>query len=1275
MSHFLDRLRFFKRIEGKFSNGHGITTSEDRQWEDAYRNRWRFDKVVRSTHGVNCTGGCSWNIHVKNGLVAFEMQATDYPRTRADLPDHEPRGCQRGASYSWYLYSPHRVKYPLIRGRLLDLYRAERARGLDPVEAWRAIQKDPEKRRRYTAVRGLGGFVRAEWDELVEIIAAANVYTIDRYGPDRVIGFSPIPAMSMISYAAGTRYLGLIGGVPLSFYDWYCDLPPSSPQTWGEQTDVPEAADWYNAGYIICCGANLPMTRTPDAHFYSEVRYKGTKVVAIAPDYAEYVKFADLWMPVKQGTDSALFLAMGHVVLKEFFLDRDEVYFTEYARAYTDLPMLVRLGPHGDGYAFDRLVRASDFDDGLGEANNPDWKAVVLDEDSGEYVVPNGSIGFRWGEEGRWNLKLERDGTRIRPLLSLFGHSDEVVEVSFPDFEQGPAVLTRRVPARKLILDGQEVLCATVFDLQVAQYGVDRGLGGAHVAARYEDPDVPYTPAWAECVTGVKRADIIRTAREFADNAQKTLGKSMVILGAGINHWYHNDMTYRSIMNLLHLCGCVGQSGGGWAHYVGQEKLRPQAGWAPIAFALDWHRPARQMNGTSFWYFHTDQWRYERLSADSLLAPTARGRYRGHTLADYNVVSQRLGWLPSAPHFNKNPIAIYAEAEAAGAENEEEIVNHLVGRLKSGNVRFAAEDIDAPENWPRNLFVWRANLLGTSAKGHEYFLKHLMGAQNGVMQNPLEDTRGTETRWRDEAPIGKLDLMVDINFRLNSTGAYSDIVLPTATWYEKNDLNTTDMHPFIHPLTEAVNAGWESKSDWQIFRNIARAFAVLAGKHLGRRKDVLAIPLMHDSAFELGQAMGVRDWKRGECEPVPGKTLPLLKVVERDYGETYKKFCALGPLMVSQGNNVKGLSWNTEEEYERLKVQNGEITEPGISQGMPSLREDIHVCDAILMLAPETNGEVAHKGWKALNKKTGGDHTHLSSGRREDKLTFKDLVVQPRKIITAPTWSGVESDKVSYNAGYTNIHERIPFRTLTGRAHFYQDHEWMLDFGEGFCTFRPPADLRATEGVRERLNGKPHLLLNWITPHSKWGIHSTYNDNLTMLTLFRGGPVVWVSERDAKSIGLKDNDWVEALNSNGATVARVVVSQRIPEGMAMMYHAQEKIVNVPGSNTTGKRGGILNSVTRVVVKPTHMIGGYAQLAYGFNYYGTVGSQRDEYVLLHKIEDTAIDWLERPLTPERERQLNPPGIGDLNLPEPLPLAAREQAPEPQGLSPAYGREVI
>ncbi len=1243
MSHLFDRLKFFKTKKQTFSDDHGVVTGEDRQWEDAYRNRWRFDKVVRSTHGVNCTGGCSWNIHVKNGLVAFEIQATDYPRTRPDLPNHEPRGCQRGASYSWYLYSPHRVKYPLIRGRLLDLYRAERQAGKDPVAAWAAIQADPEKRQLYTAVRGLGGFVRASWDEVVEIIAAANVYTIQKWGPDRIAGFSPIPAMSMISYAAGTRYLSLIGGACLSFYDWYCDLPPSSPQVWGEQTDVPEAADWYNSGYIIVCGANLPMTRTPDAHFYSEVRYKGTKVVAIAPDYAEYVKFADLWMPARQGTDSAVFLGMAHVVLKEFFVDRPTPYFLEYVRTYTDMPMLVRLDDRGDGYVPGRFLRAADFDDSLGQDNNPEWKTVVFDENTGNLVAPTGSIGFRWGEEGKWHLEPKdgATGEDITPQLSLVGNPDEVVEVHFPRFDNGDKTIARNVPARRLTLNGEEVLVATVFDLQLAQYGVDRGLGGE--AAKSYDDDLPHTPAWAEKISGVKRADIIRTAREFADNAAKTRGKSMVILGAGVNHWYHNDMTYRSIMNLLHLCGCVGQSGGGWAHYVGQEKLRPQAGWAPIAFALDWYRPPRQMNGTSFFYFHTDQWRYETLAADEIMASTASGRWRGYTLADYNVVAQRLGWLPSAPHFDKNPLAIVREAEKAGATTEEEVAQYVAGQLKSGKLKFACEDIDAPENFPRNLFVWRANLLGTSAKGHEYFLKHLLGAQNGVLQDVREEARGKEIEWRTPAPIAKLDLLVDINFRLNSTGAYSDIILPTATWYEKNDLNTTDMHPFIHPLTAAVNPAWESRSDWQIFKTIARKFSELAEKHLGTQKDLVAVPMMHDTPAEIAQPFEVKDWKKGECEPVPGKTMPILKVVERNYADTYRKYTALGPLLDKLGNNVKGIDWDTGDEIEKLKVICGTVEEEGVSQGRPSLAEDIAVCESVMTLAPETNGHVAMKSWRALEKKTGRKHTHLAEARAEDHITFRDIVVQPRKIITAPTWSGIESEEVSYTAGYTNIHEYIPFRTLTGRTQFYLDHEWMREFGEGFCTYRPAVDLKATGPLKERLRDKPHLVLNWITPHSKWGIHSTYNDNLRMLHLFRGGPVVWVSEADARKIGLEDNDWVEAVNANGATVARVVVSQRIPEGMAMMYHAQEKIVNVPGSVTTGKRGGILNSVTRVTVKPTHMIGGYAQFSYGFNYYGTVGSQRDEFVVLHKIADEEVDWLERELTPEREAQLNPEGV--------------------------------
>lgn len=149
--------------------------------------------------------------------------------------------------------------------------------------------------------------------------------------------------------------------------------------------------------------------------------------------------------------------------------------------------------------------------------------------------------------------------------------------------------------------------------------------------------------------------------------------------------------------------------------------------------------------------------------------------------------------------------------------------------------------------------------------------------------------------------------------------------------------------------------------------------------------------------------------------------------------------------------------------------------------------------------------------------------------------------------------------------------------------------------------------------------------LNFLTPHQKWGIHSTYSDNLLMLTLGRGGPVVWLSEADAKDLGIADNDWIEVFNSNGALTARAVVSQRVPAGMTMMYHAQERIVNLPGSEITQQRGGIHNSVTRITPKPTHMIGGYAHLAYGFNYYGTVGSNRDEFVVVRKMKN--IDWLD------------------------------------------------
>src|SRR5690606_19344377 len=157
------------------------------------------------------------------------------------------------------------------------------------------------------------------------------------------------------------------------------------------------------------------------------------------------------------------------------------------------------------------------------------------------------AIGYRWGQQGKWNLEQRSgSGEAIDLQLSLKGNHSEIAEVAFPYFggkahehnyfhhtDHGD-VLLRRVPARRLLLaDGGEVLVATVYDLLLANYGVDNGLGDPNCAHGF-DQDLPYTPAWQEPITGVKAADVIRVAREFARTAHKTRGRSMVIVGAAL---------------------------------------------------------------------------------------------------------------------------------------------------------------------------------------------------------------------------------------------------------------------------------------------------------------------------------------------------------------------------------------------------------------------------------------------------------------------------------------------------------------------------------------------------------------------------------------------------------------------------------------------------------------------------------------------------------------------------------------------------------------------
>ncbi|MCC5036977.1 nitrate reductase subunit alpha [Streptomyces sp. WAC 00631] len=1192
------------------ADGRAVYGENDPRWEDFYRGRWAHDKVVRSTHGVNCTGSCSWMVYVKEGLITWEHQATDYPSIGADCPEYEPRGCPRGASFSWYTYSPSRVRYPYVRGTLLTMWREARKRLGDPVAAWAEITGDPAKARAYKRARGKGGLVRADWDEVAELIAAAHVHTVKAYGPDRTAGFSPIPAMSMASFAAGTRFLSLIGGTLLSFYDWYADLPIASPQSFGDQTDVPEAADWWNAGYLVMWGSNIPVTRTPDAHFLTEVRYRGTKVVAVAPDYADNVKHADEWLAPHPGTDGALAMAMGHVVLKEFLVDREVPYFRDYLRRYTDAPFLITLREHGGSLVPDRFLTAADLGEG---GEHPEFKTVLLDETTGEPVVPGGSLGFRWGEQGKgkWNLEL---GDTV-PALTLQERAEDRVEVTLPRFDEGAteggSSMVRGVPVRRV--GGR--LVTTVFDLMLAQYGVSReGLPGRWPTG-YEDASEPYTPAWQETVTSVPAVQAARIAREFARNAERTEGRSMIAMGAGTNHWFHSDTIYRAFLALTTMTGCQGVNGGGWAHYVGQEKVRPVTGLQHLAFAFDWQRPTRHMAGTSYWYMNTDQWRYEAFGPEELSSPLGEGRFTGRAFADCLAQAVRMGWTPGHPAFDRNPLDLADEAKAAGRD----VPAHVVDQLKSGELKFAAEDPDDPANFPRVLTVWRANLLGSSGKGNEYFLRHLLGADSAVRSAETPpDGRPKEVTWHEEAPEGKLDLMVSVDFRLTSTGLFSDVVLPAATWYEKDDLSSTDMHPFVHAFTPAISPPWQAKTDYDTFLAIADRFSELAKDHLGTRTDVLAVPLTHDTPDELAQPGGiVRDWKTGACEPVPGRTMPKLVTVERDYGAVADRMRAVGPLLDTLGTTTKGVTVHPNREIGELRRRNGTVR-GGAADGRPSLATASHMCEAILALSGTTNGRLATEGFRALEERTGTELAHLSAEREGERITFADTRSQPRAVMTSYEWSGSETGGRRYSPFTINVEQRKPWHTLTGRQHFFVDHDWMAELGEQLPVFRPPLDARRHYGD-EHLgeDGRAEVTVRYLTPHSKWSIHSEYQDNAYMLALSRGGPVIWMSSADAERTGVRDNEWVEAYNRNGVVAARAVVSHRMPEGTVYMYHAQDRTVNVPRTEVSGKRGGTHNALTRLLLKPSHLIGGYAQFTYAFNYYGPTGNQRDEVTVIRR----------------------------------------------------------
>jgi nitrate reductase alpha subunit len=345
--------------------------------------------------------------------------------------------------------------------------------------------------------------------------------------------------------------------------------------------------------------------------------------------------------------------------------------------------------------------------------------------------------------------------------------------------------------------------------------------------------------------------------------------------------------------------------------------------------------------------------------------------------------------------------------------------------------------------------------------------------------------------------------------------------------------------------------------------------------------------------------------------------MPKLVVVERDYGAVADKMGALGPLADTLGATTKGVTFELSKQIEYLRHKNGTVR-GGVADGRPSLARDVHACEAILALSGTTNGHLAVQGFKALEKRTGQRLADLAEEHEGKQVTFADTQAAPVTVITSPEWSGSESGGRRYSPFTINVERLKPWHTLTGRQHFFLDHDWMSEIGENLPVFRPPLNMAALFGEPQiGSNGELGITVRYLTPHNKWSIHSEYQDNLLMLSLSRGGPTIWMSKQDAAKVGVSDNDWIEAVNRNGVVVARAIVSHRMPEGTVYMYHAQDRLIDVPLAETSGKRGGVHNSLTRLLIKPSHLIGGYAQLSFAFNYLGPTGNQRDEVTVIRR----------------------------------------------------------
>jgi len=331
-----------------------LVERKDRPWEEGYRNLFQGERVVRSINMPNCTGSCAWNVFIKDGLVQRVEQPLDYPDD-----EYNPRGCMKGATYHRRVYSPNRIKFPMKR----------------------------------VGPRGSGQWKRISWDEALDFIASEIKRIAAKYGQNTVWIYPPVPATGIAKQGAGFRFASVNGFGIGTFYNWYGDLPLAHPITWNVQTEEHEFKDVLNTKYAIIWGSDMLQTRMPDAHFFTDMRAKGVKLVYIAPYYDPTASAVDEWVRVRPGTDGALALGMCHVVVKRGLTDAAHLLKT------TSGPLLVR---NDNG----KYLKAADV------MADGDAKAFMVFDPAAGKAVPDAYYSDKPALTGTWDITL-KDGKKV----------------------------------------------------------------------------------------------------------------------------------------------------------------------------------------------------------------------------------------------------------------------------------------------------------------------------------------------------------------------------------------------------------------------------------------------------------------------------------------------------------------------------------------------------------------------------------------------------------------------------------------------------------------------------------------------------------------------------------------------------------------------------------------------------------------------------------------------------------------------------------------------